>query len=186
MELKKALKKIKAAESTVSLVLGIIVVFIVGAILFNYFQKHTSQSSEQLDLSGISEEENPKTSEQKYVVVKGDTLWKISEKFYGTGYNWTDIAKENNLTSPGLIEAGQELVIPSVAPKNSAIKSSVKTASTVQTITDEQYTVVKGDTLWDISVKAYQDGYRWVEIAKANKLANPNLIHPGNVLIIPR
>ncbi|HUV71729.1 MAG TPA: LysM peptidoglycan-binding domain-containing protein [Clostridia bacterium] len=46
--------------------------------------------------------------------------------------------------------------------------------------------MVKGDTLWDISVRAYQDGYRWVEIAEANNLSNPNIIHPGNALTIPR
>jgi nucleoid-associated protein YgaU len=48
------------------------------------------------------------------------------------------------------------------------------------------YTVVKGDSLWSIAVKAYGDGYKWVSIAKANKLDNPNVIHAGNVLVIPK
>jgi len=188
MNLKKILKKVKAAESSISLILGVIVVIIVGVILYNYWQKHTpnTNTSEPVNLSGEEIEESSKTQLQKYVVVKGDDLWKISEKFFGTGYNWTDIAKENHLASPNLIEVGQELIIPSVAPKNSAIQPSTRTVSVNKTINGEQYTVVKGDTLWDISVRAYQDGYKWVEIARANKLTNPNLIHPGNVLIIPR
>lgn len=54
------------------------------------------------------------------------------------------------------------------------------------TITGTTYTVVRGDSLWKIAQKAYGDGNRWVEIAKANKLANPNLIHAGNVFTLPR
>jgi nucleoid-associated protein YgaU len=47
------------------------------------------------------------------------------------------------------------------------------------------YTVKAGDDLWDVAVAVYKDGYRWSEIAKANNLTNPNVIHSGNVLNIP-
>lgn len=53
-------------------------------------------------------------------------------------------------------------------------------------ISGDTYTVVRGDTLWDIAVRAYGDGFRWKEIAEANNLVNPNLIHQGNVFAIPR
>lgn len=53
-------------------------------------------------------------------------------------------------------------------------------------ITGEKYTVKKGDHLWGIAVRAYGDGYKWTDIAKSNKLDNPNIIHSGNVLKIPR
>ena len=55
-----------------------------------------------------------------------------------------------------------------------------------ESIEGNTYTVQKGDTLWDISVRAYGDGYRWVEIAEANNLANPDLIHSGNEFVLPR
>jgi len=55
-----------------------------------------------------------------------------------------------------------------------------------ESISDSTYTVVKGDTLWDIAQRAYGDPYRWSDIAKANSLVNPNLIHPGNALSLPR
>lgn len=48
-----------------------------------------------------------------------------------------------------------------------------------------EYTVVRGDNLWDIAVAAYGDGYRWTDIAEANDLVNPSIIHAGNVLTIP-
>ncbi len=47
-----------------------------------------------------------------YTVQKDDTLWNIAVRAYGTGYKWTDIAKANNLTNPGLIFSGNTLQIP--------------------------------------------------------------------------
>jgi len=47
------------------------------------------------------------------------------------------------------------------------------------------YTVVRGDTLWSIAKKFYNDGSRYPEIAKANNITNPDLIHAGQKLLIP-
>ena len=51
--------------------------------------------------------------------------------------------------------------------------------------TDRQYTVVEGDSLWDICVNRYNDGYRWVQVAQMNNLQNPNLIFTGTTLLMP-
>jgi nucleoid-associated protein YgaU len=53
-------------------------------------------------------------------------------------------------------------------------------------IIGSSYTVVKNDSLWKISVRAYGDGFKWTEIAQNNNIANPGLIHPGNTLTLPR
>lgn len=47
------------------------------------------------------------------------------------------------------------------------------------------HTVQSGDTLWDIAKEYYGDGGRYEEIAQANNITNPNLIHPGQNLVIP-
>ena len=49
------------------------------------------------------------------------------------------------------------------------------------------YTVKKGDTLWAISAKYYGAGAQYTKIYGANtdKISNPNLIYPGQVLTIP-
>jgi nucleoid-associated protein YgaU len=49
------------------------------------------------------------------------------------------------------------------------------------------YTIVAGDSLSKIAKKIYGDANRWKEIFEANKdkIKNPDLIHPGQVLKIP-
>lgn len=47
------------------------------------------------------------------------------------------------------------------------------------------YTVQKGDTLWAISKKYYGEGNKYPIIAKANNIANPDIIHTGQKLLIP-
>jgi nucleoid-associated protein YgaU len=47
----------------------------------------------------------------------------------------------------------------------------------------DRYTVVKGDTLWDISGKFLSKPWQWPQIWHANpQVQNPNLIYPGDQL----
>ena len=56
---------------------------------------------------------------------------------------------------------------------------------TTHTSSKRYYTVVKGDTLWAIAQKYYGDGNKYKDIAKANNLSNPDIIHAGQKLLIP-
>ncbi|NND00124.1 MAG: LysM peptidoglycan-binding domain-containing protein, partial [Gammaproteobacteria bacterium] len=48
-----------------------------------------------------------------------------------------------------------------------------------------RYTVVEGDTLWDISGKYLRDPWRWPEVWQGNpQVDNPDLIFPGDVLVM--
>jgi LysM repeat protein len=53
--------------------------------------------------------------------------------------------------------------------------------------TAKTHKVVKGDTLWAIAKKFYGSGNQYPKIFNANKdkIKNPNLIYPGQVLTIP-
>ena len=86
---------------------------------------------------------------------------------------------------------GLELSIPSVEPRTPT--ATVATPSTLGDSIDSSgaiagatYTVTRGDSLWSIAIRAYGDGYRWVDLAIENDLVNPNIIHAGNVLTLPR
>ena len=50
---------------------------------------------------------------------------------------------------------------------------------------ENSYTVQKGDNLWKIAVKRYNDGYAWTKIAKENNLKNPGMLYTGQELKMP-
>jgi len=200
--MKQITKKIKSSESTISMYLGIAVVVIVGVLLFKYFKGTSVQdkitSGEKTEITettgtpSLTPVGESVPLPAKYVVQKGDNLWNISIRFFGFGYNWTDISRENNMKNPNQLLVGQKLTIPNVPAKKPLVEvAKIQTPKaseqiTVNPITENTYTIVKGDNLWNISVRAYQDGFKWPEIAEVNKIANPSMIHPGNILTIPR
>lgn len=54
--------------------------------------------------------------------------------------------------------------------------------------TPKTHTVTKGDSLWIIAQRHYGDGSKWTTIYNSNKDVvgkNPNLIKPGQKLVIP-
>jgi 2',3'-cyclic-nucleotide 2'-phosphodiesterase/3'-nucleotidase len=73
-------------------------------------------------------------------------------------------------------------VAPAPAPAAPAEPAPAPAAPQPEATGDAVYTVVKGDTLWAIGIK-YKT--TWQKLASYNKLANPNLIHIGQQILIP-
>ncbi len=180
--------KIKLSESYLSLILGFLVV-LVGAILIFTFSKNKTYDRINTAASTYQELTTPTQNDDKkgktYVVAAGDSLWTIAEKVYGSGYNWVDLTKANKLSDPSLIYAGTKLTIPDV-PKIVVQNSENSMSNSPPSITSSTYTIQEEDYLWDISIRAFGDGYKWPEIVRINSIPNPDLIYAGSVLKLPR
>lgn len=176
---KKFLKKMQDSESYASMALGLLVVILIAVALVNIFQKKTAKPGQEKISEEAASETQPVALPTTHTVIEGENLWVIAEKYFHSGYNWINIAQENKLANPNLIFVGQTLSIPNVSPILSLTGIDA-------TEIPEQYTVQSGDNLWNISCNLYNNCYRWVDIAKANNLVNPDLIHPGNLFIVPK
>ncbi len=190
LDTKAILKYLKLNESNISMVLGALVIAILGIIVINYFRNQNTPEIQTGTSTEVQETEQPTLKSGQgpvqYTVSKGESLWTIALKQYGTGYNWVDIAQASNIKNPNAIDAGQKITIPDVQPKGATVITDDNGAASTEVITSSTYTVVKGDSLWKIAVKVYGNGNAWTKISTANKLANPNIIHSGNLLSIPK
>jgi len=101
----------------------------------------------------------------EYVVLPGDCLSILAQRF---GTSVEELQRTNRIVNPWYIYAGQTLQVP----------SGTWAAGSGGT----RYTVRPGDTLWHVAIRYSTTVWR---IRIANNIRNPNLIYPGQVLIIP-
>ncbi len=78
-----------------------------------------------------------------------------------------------------------EPAAPPAAPEVAPAAAETPTPPPPPPPAHRTYTVVSGDTLWAIAERFYGDGSKYQRIADASGVANPDLIHPGQVLTIP-
>ena len=102
----------------------------------------------------------------RHTVRAGETLYGIALRY---GVTVQQIVTTNKITNPSLIRVGQVLTIP--------------TRSQTPPTTTIKYTVKAGDTLYRIGQKYNTTA---LAIARANNIANLNLIRVGQVLTIPK
>jgi len=117
-----------------------------------------------------------------YVVRRGDSLWSIARRFYGSGAAWPELLKQHNakasigrggelIEHPDRIRPGQWIHLPVTSPLG------------LNTI---EYHVQPGDTLSGIAWRVGGDAALWPQILhdNADRIADPDRIRPGQVLTI--
>ncbi len=124
-----------------------------------------------------------------HIVQKGETLSSISKQYYGTVGRWRDIQKANGIADPRRMAPGVALRIPpaeggsrSLAAAKPALSSNASQDSSARL-----HTVKKGDTLWRIAQRYYDDGSKWKTILAANRhlLDDAEDVRPGMQLRVP-
>ena len=114
-------------------------------------------------------EETRGTGDIIYTVQRGDTLSKIAREYNVTVAH---IVELNDITNPNLIYPGEKLRIT---------ESDVANLNPIPQNSYSTYTVRSGDTLSRI---ARRFGVSVNYIVTANNIQNPNLIFPGQILIV--
>ena len=114
----------------------------------------------------------PAAAGATHVVQPGENLFRIALR-YGTTV--AALAELNRIYNPGHVAAGQTLVIPG-SPTAPTLAYQPEHASTT-------HTVQPGETLAAI---AHRYSVTTWTLAQINSIANPALILPGQVLVIPR
>lgn len=97
-----------------------------------------------------------------YVVKAGDTLSRIAHEL---GVPVADLARANAITDVNLIIEGRILAVPGLARPGAG-----------------RHTVQKGENLTAIATRL---GVSASDLAHANGLRNPDLLRPGQVLVVP-
>ena len=114
-------------------------------------------------------EETRGTGDIIYTVQRGDTLSKIAREYNVTVAH---IVELNDITNPNLIYPGEKLRIT---------ESDVTNLSPIPKNNYSTYTVRRGDTLSGI---ARRFGVSVNYLVTVNNIQNPNLIFPGQILIV--
>jgi LysM domain len=93
------------------------------------------------------------------------------------------IITTGEITVPGVREARGVNVAP--FPPDTPVAITRPGLGSVPVGSPPSATVRAGDTLWDIARRQYGSGLFAGDIARRNHLANPDLIHPGQHLVLP-
>jgi nucleoid-associated protein YgaU len=111
-----------------------------------------------------------RTRREEILVQRGDTLWGLARQHLGKGSRWTELAAANpTIGDPHRLQAGAVIRLPASLQAEGS-KISVRA----------------GDTLWSLAAAKYGRGASWTCIASANpQLENPDLIQPGQALMMP-
>ena len=128
----------------------------------------------------------PVQTYQQYTVIAGDSLIGIARRLLGDGERWLEIEHLNadKLGPDSELQIGMTLKLPGDARILTTGSRQTRTTSR-DSASKRSYTVAKGDTLGEISIKLLGTSKRMNEIVELNGLSSPDEIFVGMTLKIP-
>ena len=115
-------------------------------------------------------------SKMAYIVEKGDTLAKISQKVYGAPSHWQEMAQLSGISNPSRIYPG-DLVYYTLD------ESAVAFAKNYESLQRSEEQVKPGDTLATIAQRLYGTTTAWRTLWRHNdKIDNPDIVAPGTTV----
>ena len=137
-----------------------------GYVDINKFAKEIFINGSNQPSEILPEVEEPTGNYRTITIVSGDTLSQIA-RIYGTTVQ--ELVRINNIQNPNLIYAGETLKVP------------VTTSGGDDPLEEIVYVVKRGDTLSRIALNY---GTTVSQIVRENNISNPNLIYPGQRLVV--
>lgn len=141
---------------------------------FPFIVTRMSPDNKPLDFNNITCQIEDYTFDEDAASLGSDVMCRIFLKEY------KDFGSKSFSLVDKLVDTAVDAAVGVAATAVTAVVTNNR--STASKTTPKKYTVKKGDTLWNICKKELGDGQKYKEIAKLNKLENPDKIYPGQEL----
>ncbi len=116
-------------------------------------------------------------AQQVHIVQRGETLFSIARQY---GRTVAEVAQANGLSEPYIIHFGNQLTIP--APGGAQAPAQQPAPAPAQPTGTTTHIVQRGESL---AIIAAQYGTNYIELARLNGIADPDVLRVGQVLQVP-
>jgi LysM repeat protein len=129
--------------------------------------------------------QNGEPSGPVYIVQEGDTLWDIAQRF---GVPWEDLARENEISDPGQLSAGDELIIPGYTGASGvlvttevAFGENLRSLSRRYQLPEESIVRLGGQSLLELAISSGKNPW---DLVVENDLDGTWSPVPGDVMLV--
>ncbi|GAC1378614.1 MAG: hypothetical protein NVSMB48_00400 [Marmoricola sp.] len=138
--------------------------------------------------TAITPQAAPARMAEEVVIQPGDSLWKLAETHLGDGAQWRQIADLNHGRELGRGVIATTAILQNGLQPGWRLLVPARTEMAVSSAFHTEHVVEQGETLSEIAQQATGRAANWPRLYDANRAVvgdNPNLIYPGEELVLP-